>query len=356
MNSQSTVLLIVDMINEFVDRKGKFFVPGAPQTVPPLAAALAACREAGLPVIHVVREHDPDGSDVESVRRQAFQEFGGFCLPGSWGAQVVPELAPLPGERVVVKHGWSAFLRTGLYRHLRELRVDTVVVGGTQTPNCVRATVYDATALGYHVVLLRDGTSSATPEVQEANLRDLEALGISTKSSDQFIAELSAPDQATAGPAGRLRPPHRGERADFTRLALETLREGDRCLDTVLQLPVVSWCARRVLHDLYHRRARALFLEVAGVRAGILVLRPSRDALRVEAIGVLPPFRRQGWGNWLLAHAEREAQRLGLARLELEVHPGNEAALNLYWENGFRPIPKRWGFLRLERRAFPKNT
>lgn len=99
---RSPALLLVDMQNEFVHPQGKLFVPGAPETVPILAEVLRAFRQAGLPVVHVRREHHPDGSDVETVRREAFRRLGGFCLPGSWGAEFIPELAPLSGEKGVV--------------------------------------------------------------------------------------------------------------------------------------------------------------------------------------------------------------------------------------------------------------
>ncbi|MGB9722739.1 MAG: cysteine hydrolase family protein [Chloroflexia bacterium] len=194
----SPALLLVDMQNEFVHPQGKLFVPGAPETVPRLVAVLQAFRQAGLPAIHVRREHRPDGSDVETVRREAFRRLGGFCLPGSWGAEFIPELAPLPEERVVVKRGWSAFLGTELHGWLQALGVRTLVIGGTQTPNCVRATLYDATSLGYEVVLLSDGTSSANPEVQSANLRDLAALGVPILSCAELIAHLSPPKGETA--------------------------------------------------------------------------------------------------------------------------------------------------------------
>lgn len=186
----SPALLLVDMQNEFVHPQGKLFVPGAPETVPRLAKVLQAFRQAGLPVVHVRREHRPDGSDVETVRREAFRRLGGFCLPGSWGAEFIPELAPFPGESVVLKRGWSAFLGTELHGWLQELGVRTLVIGGTQTPNCIRATLYDATSLGYEVILLSDGTSSASPEVQAVNLRDLATLGVPILSCDELLALL----------------------------------------------------------------------------------------------------------------------------------------------------------------------
>ncbi len=337
-------LLLIDMVQEFVHPEGKLFVPGAPETVPRLAALLAAFRQAGRPVVHVVRQHRPDGSDVESVRREVFHRLGGFCLPGSWGAEVAPELAPQPGEPVVVKHGWSAFFQTDLRRQLRRLQVETLVIGGTQTPNCVRATLYEATAYRYDVVLLEDGTSSASPEVQAANLRDLRALGVPLMTCSEVAARLKPAE----GPAALLRPVRPEEQEEFTRLALETIREEETRLDAVMRWSVLRWWTERVMHYLYHRRSQAVLLEVGGKVAGFLVLRPAGEALRIEAIGVRPAFRRQGWGGWLLEQAKERARRLGLRRLELEVSPANRPALALYWQEGFRPLPRRRGRLRLE--------
>ncbi len=170
-------LLIVDMQNEFVDPKGKMCVAGAAHTVPNIGGVLRAWRQNALPVAHAVRRYCPDGSDVEPARRGLFVRAGGFCLPNTWGSEVVPDLRPLPDEVVVVKQRWSAFFRTELDSILRRWNADTLVIAGTQTPNCVRATAFDADALGYTVIVLSDGTSSQTSEVQRANLYDMESTG-----------------------------------------------------------------------------------------------------------------------------------------------------------------------------------
>ncbi len=341
-------LLIIDMQNEFVDPQGKLFVAGAPETVPRLAELLKAFRAAGRPVFFVVREHRPDGSDVESVRREAFFRLGGFCLPGSWGAEIVPALAPTPGEPVVRKRAWSAFWGTDLDLRLRRVGVDTLVIGGTQTPNCIRATVYDATVYGYRVIVLADGTSSATPERQRANLQDLVHLGVQVEECAAVVSQLAS-GNAGRRPEPSLRPPSSEERGNFTRAVLETVRQGDSRLDGVLRMPIVSWWARHILHGLFHRRAEPFWFELNGQPAGVLVYREVRDALRIEALGVFPSARRQGWGLWLLEQAEGEARRRGAKRLELQVSAGNRAAFALYLKAGFRPRPQRWKELWLER-------
>ena len=55
--------------------------------------------------------------------------------------------------------------------------MQTVVLAGTTTPNCIRTTCYDALSLDYDVVVLSDCTSSVTDAVQAANLEDMQRIG-----------------------------------------------------------------------------------------------------------------------------------------------------------------------------------
>jgi ribosomal protein S18 acetylase RimI-like enzyme len=103
------------------------------------------------------------------------------------------------------------------------------------------------------------------------------------------------------------------------------------------------------MHIFFHRVCRPLVLEVGGTTAGFLVLNPAKRSLHIEALGVLPAFRQQGWALWLLQQAEEEARRLGLARLELHVSSGNRPALALYAKAGFHPVPRTWSGMQMER-------
>lgn len=80
-------------------------------------------------------------------------------------------------DYVIVKPRFSAFFHTELDLILRRLGVDTVLLAGTTTPNCIRSTFYDALSLDYDAVVLSDCTSSVTPAVQQANLADMQRVG-----------------------------------------------------------------------------------------------------------------------------------------------------------------------------------
>ena len=71
---------------------------------------------------------------------------------------------------------------------LRERNINTIVLIGTTTPNCIRTSCYDALSLGYNVVVLEDATSSRTPAVQKANIDDMAHIGTTVMSCDEFAA------------------------------------------------------------------------------------------------------------------------------------------------------------------------
>ncbi len=181
--------LLIDMQNGFIDGASPLCIAGAAATVPACAHALAAAREHGLAVLHVRRAYAADGSDVEAVRWETWAE-GGRPLSAADPASLdcPPELSPAPGEPVIMKPSWSAFFGTDLAALLRARGIGTLVLAGTTTPNCVRSTVYDGLALGFNVAVLRDATSSRSPEAQEANLADMEAVGIQLLHTDDFAA------------------------------------------------------------------------------------------------------------------------------------------------------------------------
>ncbi len=181
--------LLIDMQNGFIDGASPLCIAGAAATVPACAHALAAAREHGLAVFHVRRAYAADGSNVEAVRWEAWAEGGRPLSSADPMSLACPsELAPAPGEPVVVKPSWSAFFGTDLDALLRARGIGTLVLAGTTTPNCVRSTAYDGLARGFNVAVLRDATSSRSPEAQEANLADMEAAGIQLIHTDDFAA------------------------------------------------------------------------------------------------------------------------------------------------------------------------
>ena len=187
-------LLIIDMQNGFLQPQSPLCIRGALATVPACARVISACRAAGVPVIFVNRAYRADGSDVEITRRQVWARGGKPLTPGSTGPLSVenpPEFGRDPGDYEIIKPRYSAFFQTPLDLLLRRLGVDTVVLTGTTTPNCIRTTCYDAISLDYQVVVVEDCCSSNTDAIQQANMLDMRNVGAFIRSSAEFLDTLT---------------------------------------------------------------------------------------------------------------------------------------------------------------------
>ncbi|MDP2848967.1 MAG: isochorismatase family cysteine hydrolase [Humidesulfovibrio sp.] len=186
-------LAIIDMQNDFVLPGATACVAGAQATLPALRRLLDQARAEGWAVIHVTRSHRADGSDVELFRRDAFSRGQGICVAGTKGADIVQELAPAPGEYRLSKLRFSAFLFTEFDALLRRLGVETLVLAGTQYPNCIRATAVDAMARDYRTIVVTNACSAQTPEVAEHNIFDLSRMGVFCVDLAGLPALLAAP-------------------------------------------------------------------------------------------------------------------------------------------------------------------
>ncbi len=168
VDPKTTALIVVDMQNDFVKPGGALVVPQAEQTIPAIRRLLTLARRGGAAVFYTQDTHDP--GDME------FPIWGEHVLRGSWGWQIVDELAPQPGERVIQKLRYDGFFGTPLDDELRLKNVATVIVCGTVANICVLHTAGSAALRGYKVVLPVDAISAITPFDMEAAIRQTSFL------------------------------------------------------------------------------------------------------------------------------------------------------------------------------------
>lgn len=179
-------IIIIDMQNDFVEPEGVLCVAGAKSTIPAIQDLVKYGRDNKWKIIYIVREHRPSGLDVDEPRVPLFTDGKpGYCVPGTWGAEIVEGLRPEKEDLVVAKFRNSAFFNTQLDLILRRLGVNTVILAGTQYPNCVRGTANDAMSYNYETVVCTDACSAKTPEVAEANIYDMRNMGIMCISLDE---------------------------------------------------------------------------------------------------------------------------------------------------------------------------
>ena len=179
-------LIIIDMQNDFILPGSLAYVRNAEKTIPKIKEVLQFFREKNLPIFHIIREYFKDGSNVENFRVKDFKNGKSYVVKGTKGAEIVKELKPIDNEYVIVKPRFSAFMKTELDFILRRLNVKTLVVCGTQYPNCIRATVFDAVSYDYNVILLIDATSAQTEEIANANITDIKNIGVNCLTVNEF--------------------------------------------------------------------------------------------------------------------------------------------------------------------------
>jgi nicotinamidase-related amidase len=187
----STALVIIDMQRDFLEPGGFGDALGNDVSllraaIAPLAAVLAAARKAGMVVVHTREGHRPDLSDLPPAkhRRGNFPTkigdsgpMGRILVRGEDGHDIIPELAPLPGEPVVDKPGKGAFYATDLEAILRSRGIAHLIVCGVTTEVCVHTTVREANDRGFDCLVLSDCTGSYFPHFHEAALAMIKAQG-----------------------------------------------------------------------------------------------------------------------------------------------------------------------------------
>jgi nicotinamidase-related amidase len=168
VDPRRTALIVGDMQNDFVKEGGTLVVPGAEGTIQPIRALLDLARGSGMKVVFTQDTHS-DGDPEWEI-------WGEHCREGSWGWQVVDELAPREDEAIVRKPRYDAFYGTQLEHMLRQWGVDTLIICGTVANICVFYTAAGAAMRWFNVVVPKDCISSFNDFDMEASLSQTATL------------------------------------------------------------------------------------------------------------------------------------------------------------------------------------
>lgn len=159
------------------------------KSIPHIRRLLDASREAGIPVFYTIIEGIPHISN-ERVAVKGNMYDHPLLMQGQKGSQVVKELEPIDGEIVISKKKPSAFFGTPLCTYLISRGVDSVIVTGTTTSGCVRATVIDAFSYDFKVVVPEECVFDRGIASHAINLFDMQQKYADVVSVDSVIGQL----------------------------------------------------------------------------------------------------------------------------------------------------------------------
>jgi gluconolactonase len=170
-------LIIQDLQNDVMIEGGAFADSGAPahataqNVVGNVAELAAACRSAGVPVIHIwyIVEKGASGLKQNAPLFQGVKEADAL-VRGTWGAAPAEGLEPQDGDHVVEKMRMNGFYETRLDILLRGLGADMLLITGAWTNMSIEHTARHGADAGYEVVVASDGTSTTGDEWQNAAL------------------------------------------------------------------------------------------------------------------------------------------------------------------------------------------
>jgi ureidoacrylate peracid hydrolase len=173
VNPRHTALVVVDVQNDFVYGRDRSSTPPGrtnpcERIIPPLNRFIDRCREIGVPVFYVRTFHGGDVDLPVYKARRARERQVPVCMIGSKGAEFPEKLnKPLPGEPIVVKHGYDAMADHDLNTILQNRGTRSLIFSGIDTAVCVDSTLRDAFHRGYYVVLAKDICGSDHLDRQE---------------------------------------------------------------------------------------------------------------------------------------------------------------------------------------------
>ena len=189
-----TAIIVVDMQNAFV-RKGGYFdlfgidVSATEKIIEPCRNIVSKARVRGVKILYFQMAYSPDLFDTgpkdspASHKSQSLIQIrqnpelkDKFCVSGSWGAEIIEELKPEPGDIVIKKQKYDGFIGTNLDIILRTLGIKYLVFIGTATNICVESTLRRSFFLDYFPILVSDAVSPKGPKImQEATILNVQS-------------------------------------------------------------------------------------------------------------------------------------------------------------------------------------
>ncbi|WP_419888061.1 isochorismatase family protein [Neobacillus niacini] len=159
------------------------------KAIPHIQKLLNVCREINIPIFYTIIEgHKHNSNEKTAIKGNVFGHP--TLVEGGKGTEIVEQLRPIPGEIVISKKKPSAFFGTPLISYLVDHNIDTLIVTGTTTSGCVRASVVDAFSYNLNVVVPEECVFDRGITTHAINLFDMQQKYADVLSTNEVISSL----------------------------------------------------------------------------------------------------------------------------------------------------------------------
>lgn len=202
MEVDKTALIVVDMQNDFVREGAPMYLPSCLEAIPNVKRIITACREAQIPVVYLKFIAGPEETLIWTWSPQLVPEVK--CCWKSHKryyedikkeaevSDIVEELYPEPGDKIVEKYSYGGFYDTNLHSILQARHVAYTIILGAATPFCIDDTVTGAFDRQYKVLLVSDATATFDPKFHKNSLERIAMKYGRVLTTDEFLDELEA--------------------------------------------------------------------------------------------------------------------------------------------------------------------
>ena len=191
-----TALVVIDPQNDFLHEEGWYAQHGIDishmrRTIEPTKELVGEARRRGVPVVWTRHGYADAAEAGPFLELRPFLEAGGLRRD-TWGWELYDELGVQPDDPIVAKNRLSAFFNTNLEDVLRDLDVETVLIAGVLTNQCVAATSKDASFRDFKPIVVEECTGTTLPHLHEPAIEMMKVGWADVRSVEEALADLRA--------------------------------------------------------------------------------------------------------------------------------------------------------------------
>ncbi|HUV12351.1 MAG TPA: isochorismatase family cysteine hydrolase [Acidobacteriota bacterium] len=200
LSADKAGLIVVDMQNDFIRVGAPMELASCRAVIPNAKRVIDVCRQARIPIVYLKFIAGPQETLIWTWspklvaaekccwknHKRYYEDIG----KEAEASDVIEELYPQPGDRIVEKYSYGGFYNTNLHTILQANHVEHTIIFGAATPFCIDDTVTGAFDRQYKVFLVADATGYFDEEFHKNSLRRIEMKYGRIVTTDEILVEI----------------------------------------------------------------------------------------------------------------------------------------------------------------------